>query len=295
MAKERADKPRREKAEKHEKKVSKDKVKKHKKHKKDKQDKKLEREDTPDVSGNEALKLKETTVEEPSVDASITAPTAETKSDKIEESKKKDKKDKKDKEDKKHKKDKKSKKAAIEALLTEDTSNKSSLPVRPASQSSVPDGGASLFAIDTNPTPIDPNSLAERADTMDNDKDGDKNGLKDMPPPSGLSREERRRIKLIERERTKIQKKMGIPPGSLEKADEVQKLLDKWTAKYDDKTVIRKEKTRIRNEKKALRIRKKGGGKFLAGKALKLRLKGNREKKKKAGKKEGGLSAPTQS
>ncbi|KAI1375207.1 hypothetical protein F4677DRAFT_446714 [Hypoxylon crocopeplum] len=280
MAKERTDKPRKDKAEKPEKKVSKDKIKKSKK------EKKAKREESLDGSVNEPSKLEDTpaVVDELAPEASATASASTPKPDK--KTKKAD------------KKGKKSKKATLEALVAEDASNTVNLPAQPVSKGydadvDEADSEAPLFAIDTNPTPVDPTSLAERADAMDEDKDEDEEGPKSTTkPPSGLNRIARRRIRLIEERREKIQKNLGVPIGSREKADEVQAILDGWVADYDDKAAIRMEKKRLRKAKEAARIKSKRG-KLLSGRRLTERKK-QLDKMEKKAKKKGGISANAQ-
>lgn len=297
MAKERADKPRKErkeKAEKAEKKVSKDKVKKHKK------EKKVKREASSDDSDNESTKLEESpaATEEPSVEPSTTAPASELKSNAEEKQA-----GKKDKSKRKEKKDKKSKKAALEAALGEDASNEATeLPMRPVPKDDEDsEGEAPLFTIDTKPTKVNLESVAEKGDAMDEDKDEAKKTQRQKeehekygynPPPSGLNRQARRRIRMIEEKREKIQKDLGVPVGSLEKADEVQARLDAWVADFDGKAAIRMEKKKRRKEKEAARLKSKSG-KVLTGRRLKERKKQLQKMEKKANKKQqrGGLSA----
>jgi len=97
------------------------------------------------------------------------------------------------------------------------------------------DGGAALFVIDTNPTPVDLDSIP-----VASKEEAKKDGSNKQRPPSGLNRAERRRIRLIERQRALIKKQMDIPEGSSEKADEVQKELDKWIALLEKKTQMRR-------------------------------------------------------
>ncbi|OTA67418.1 hypothetical protein K449DRAFT_401919 [Hypoxylon sp. EC38] len=289
MAKERVDKPRKErkeKAEKAEKKVSKDKVKKHKK------EKKVKREASSDDSDNESSKREESpaSVEEPTVETPTTAPIPKLKSEK-EESQVGEK-------DKSKKKDKKSKKAALEATIAEDASNEATdLPMRPVSKDEDSEGEAPLFTIDTKPTKVNLESVAEKTAAIDEPKDTQhqkeepqKSGYN--PPPSGLNRQARRRIRMIEEKREKIQKDLGVPVGSNEKADEVQARLDAWVADFDGKAAIRMEKKKRRKEKEAARLRSKSG-KVLTGRRLKERQKQLQKMEKKASKKQqrGGLSA----
>jgi hypothetical protein len=105
-------------------------------------------------------------------------------------------------------------------------------------------GGAMLFAIDTKPTLVDLASIPTVVATEhSDDKDVKKKKPKKKQPPSGRNRAERRRIKMIEKQREVIRQKMGIPEGSSERADEVQKQLDKWTEALDAKNAIRRKRT----------------------------------------------------
>jgi hypothetical protein len=131
--------------------------------------------------------------------------------------------DKKAKEEKKEKKPKKSTKVD-----------------KPQDGDDITDGGAMLFSIDLNPMPIDLAAVPTVAAEEESDDDDEQTGPKKLKPPSGLNRMARRRIKLIERQRDVIRKNMGIPEGSLEKADEVQKKLDVWTDDLNDKAEIRR-------------------------------------------------------
>ncbi|KAI1462380.1 hypothetical protein F4805DRAFT_410410 [Annulohypoxylon moriforme] len=262
MAKERADKPRKEKVEKAEK-TSRDKVKKHKKEKKSKHDDDIEMIDGDDEPSN---------VDDSPVKS--TEPSGDTISDSEVKSKK-------------SKKEKKSKKAPVEELTTT-SFNDISLPMRPASRDSDDsDGGAPLFAIDTNPTHVNIDSLAT-TETGDNEqrKPG-RNGYN--PPPSGLNRQARRRIRMIEERREKIRKALGIAEGSTEREEEVQAKLNEWIESLDGKTAVRMDKKRRRKEKDAAKVRNKRG-KILTGERLKERQKQIRKADKKS-KKRSGISA----
>ncbi|KAH9995200.1 hypothetical protein F4779DRAFT_607697 [Xylariaceae sp. FL0662B] len=272
MAKEK--KVKKEKTEKHEKKVSTDKVKKHKKEKKEKREK-SKRAATPDSSDNELAKVEDTpAVAVQSADDPMPAAPTELTDDQKKQAKKA------------AKAKAKAEKQAAETATTEGASTSTALPMRNTTTASEGDDAKEappLFTIDTNPTPVDLNSIATREPiTTDKVKGGKNKGTK---PPSGLNRSARRRIKLIERQRETIQKKLGVPVGSNEKADEVQEQLDKWTAIYDDKTAIRMEKKRIRKEKDAMRIRNKRG-KILTGRKLKERKQQLERMEKKQRKKQ---------
>ncbi|TGJ83421.1 hypothetical protein E0Z10_g5324 [Xylaria hypoxylon] len=173
-----------------------------------------------------------------------------------------------DKKTKKEKKPKKENQAEVEA--DDDTA----------------DGGAMLFSIDTNPTPV--NLAAVKTEVANESSDGDEeeDGPKKTKAPSGLNRATRRRIKLIERQRDLIKKKMGIPEGSQEGADEVQKELDKWIEATDGRIAVRMEKKIIRKTKEQARLKTKRG-KVLTGRALKEREKQIKKAEKKTTKKSG--------
>lgn len=280
MAKERAEKLHK-KAEKPEKKVSKDKVKKQKKEKKSK------RAETPEDSNNEPSKLEDTpaAAEEPSAES---VPEVKPKKEK----KRSD-----EKAEKSKKKEKKSKKAALEEAVADSASNSTELPVRPISKDSDPDSsdndnnGPALFTIDTKPTPIDPSSIPQKAvDAADEDdemalSDGESKGPSKMKPPTGLNRQARRRIRMIEQQREKIAKELGADAGP----DEVQAKLDRWVEDYDGKAAARIDKKKRRKDKEAARIRNKKG-KLLTGRRLKERKKVLDKMDKKASKRQ-GLSA----
>lgn len=136
---------------------------------------------------------------------------------------------------------------------------------------------APLFMIDTKPTPIDAAAI-----TKPEEDEGSKS-KKNQPPPSGLNRTTRRRIMLIERQREKIQKKLGAADP---RADEVEKELAVWTARYDQKAEAKLEKVRVRKAKEAARLKSKTG-KALTGRRLKEREKLVASAEKAALKREG--------
>ncbi|KAI1284637.1 hypothetical protein F5Y07DRAFT_393604 [Xylaria sp. FL0933] len=113
---------------------------------------------------------------------------------------------------------------------------------------------APLFAIDTKPTPVD--FYSKFADVR-GETPLDEYGPEKIKPPSGLNRHTRRRIVLIEKQRVRIRTKMGIPEGSREKEDEVQKELDKWTRKYDGKVKAREKKKKERKARERIREKNK--------------------------------------
>ncbi|KAI1776356.1 hypothetical protein F4818DRAFT_413888 [Hypoxylon cercidicola] len=287
MAKERADKPPKEKAEKAEKKVSMDKVKKHKKDKKPKSEESLVT-SSVDVDLGE---LDTTPVE--SLPESLAAASTIQYKDKKEKRRKERKQKRVEKENLKGK----SRKAAIEAAIAEGASNDNTpntveQPVQSTSKSSDDesdaDEGAPLFAIDVNPGHVVPKVLEEKPEPTDTAED-EQRGPKKTKPPSGLNRQERRRIRQIEEQREKIQNKLGMVPGGPDKTDEVNALLEKWVTDFDNKAAMREEKRRMRKAKEAARIRNKRG-KVLTGRRLTERKKELQKMEKNA--KRQGLSAP---
>lgn len=136
--------------------------------------------------------------------------------------------------DKKVKKEKKAKKSKKE---------KQPEAVAEADDDDATDGGALLFSIDTNPTPVDLATVkTESATGGQDDESTEEDGPKKTKPPSGLNRQARRRIRMIEDQREAIRKKMGIPEGSQDKAEEVQNELDKWTENLDGRIAIRRKR-----------------------------------------------------
>ncbi|KAI1466328.1 uncharacterized protein F4812DRAFT_460603 [Daldinia caldariorum] len=235
MAKERAAKlhTKAEKPEKkHEKKVSKDKVKKHKK-----EEKKTKPVNVPEELEDEPSKLEDTSAV---VEESSAEPEPEVKP-------KKEKKAKKQSEEKVEKSKKKE----------EEKSKKAAAKEEAVAESDEEDNGAPLFAIDTEPTPIDPKSIPEKAGAADDDNMHREKGGKQKEEEKGLNRQARRRLRLIERQRDFIHKQLGVAVGSSERADEVQALLDRWVKDYDAKARARAAKKELRTAKNVARIRKK--------------------------------------
>ncbi|KAK7757197.1 hypothetical protein SLS62_000746 [Diatrype stigma] len=273
MAKDKADKPRKErtdKATKREKKVSRDAVEKST----TKAKKKSKRATTPESSADE-----DSDSSEGAPVVGTVSPLAQSLSaneDKgisgficcdADNKKKKDKKEKKA--EKKAKKEKKEKKAkTADTADTSDTSDEEDTDAPP------------LFMIDTKPTPVDPSATAAAESENEdgsNAATGDRKSKKskNQGPPSGLNRATRRRIMLIERQRETIEKRLAAaaPEGSAEdRASEVQKELDVWTQRYDEKAAQKAEKARVRKAKEAARLKSKTG-KALTGRRLKEREK----------------------
>ncbi|KAI1074146.1 hypothetical protein F5B20DRAFT_586582 [Whalleya microplaca] len=286
-----------EKTKKPEKKVSTDKVKRRKtdkegKYKRAKVAREAKRSATTDSSDNEPSIVEDTptAAAQPPVEPSPAASAELTDAQKKKQAKKEAKEARMEarKEAKVARKEAKAKKQAAKAAAAEGVSTSGALPVRTATQGSEGEGAeeaAPLFAIDTNPTPVDPDSLVapEPMDVDEDERKGKGKAYIKTKPPSGLNREARRRIKLIERQREAIQKKLGVPEGSNEKAADVQALLDEWTVGYDDKHAIRVEKKHQRKEKEAARLRNRRG-KILTGRKLKERQKQLDKRQKKEAK-----------
>ncbi|KAI8633056.1 hypothetical protein F5Y19DRAFT_286713 [Xylariaceae sp. FL1651] len=116
-----------------------------------------------------------------------------------------------------------------------------------------------LVSIEENPTPVDPAIVQTIAKEESDDKKVKQDKNQKMKPPSGLNRAARRRIQLIERQRDVIKKTMGIPEGSQDRADEVQKALDEWTENMDNRAAIRAQKKEVRKAKEASRLKSKRG------------------------------------
>lgn len=132
-----------------------------------------------------------------------------------------------------------------------------------------------IFMTDIKPTPTNLEGL-ESASSEDEDmEDGGaplpvkKSGY--TAPPSGVNRAIRRRFILIEREKVKIKKGLGVPEGSDEKAEEVKQLLDKFIGKLDKKTAERESNKRDRKQKDVARHH---------GKRLKLEKKKEERREK---------------
>ncbi|KAI1390966.1 uncharacterized protein F4822DRAFT_426819 [Hypoxylon trugodes] len=251
MAKERAEKKKAEKAA--EKKVSEDKV---KKHKKDKPEKKSKRVESSDVSDSEPSQLQDLGF--PELENAI----------------------------KRQKKEKKSPKVVTQSISAPKKQQEESDSDSDSDSSN--ESAAPLFAIDTNPTPVDLNAIPAQADAP-----ADYYPPGTQPPPSGLKRKVRRRIQLIEKQRPKIQQEIAKKYPELSDADKeekVQQALEKWTQNFDDKAAVREAKKRERKEKEARRIKNKKG-KVLTGRRLKERTKQLNKMEKKVSRKESGISA----
>lgn len=108
--------------------------------------------------------------------------------------------------------------------------------------------GGDIFMIDVNPTKSNREKLEAPSD--------DEAEYQDMEPESAVAnRTVRRRLKLIARQKAVIQELLAVPVGSDEKAGEVQRLLDEWTAKFDEKAWARQQKIKNRKQKTTTRLR----------------------------------------
>ncbi|KAL1870862.1 hypothetical protein Daus18300_004951 [Diaporthe australafricana] len=118
-----------------------------------------------------------------------------------------------------------------------------------------------IFMIDVNPTPVNREKLCAQSD-----EDMEDGGalLPEMQPgytapPSGNNRASRRRLNLIEQEKARIQKKLGVKEGSDEKAQKVQQLLNKFIEMFDTKTDQRETKKNERKRRESARLRELRG------------------------------------
>lgn len=120
---------------------------------------------------------------------------------------------------------------------------------------------------------IEPSSLQPPPGNEDDDVDMEDGGapLQNKgsgytAPPSGMNRMVRRRLKLIEREKAKIQKDLGVPAGSNEKADEVERRLDAWNKMFDEKAKVREAKKQDRKARQTARLQDKKRRRSTGGK-----------------------------
>lgn len=119
-----------------------------------------------------------------------------------------------------------------------------------------------IFMVDVNPTPANRERL--RAQSEDEDMEDGGALLPEMQPgytapPSGKNRVIRRRLQLIDRERARIQKKLGVKEGSDEDAQKVQQLLNDFIRTYDAKAEQREVKKNERKRKASVRLRCRRG------------------------------------
>lgn len=119
-----------------------------------------------------------------------------------------------------------------------------------------------IFMVDVNPTPANRKKL--HAQSEDEDMEDGGALLPEMQPgytapPSGKNRMIRRRLQLIDRERARIQKKLGVKEGSDENAQEVQQQLNMFIQTYDAKARQREVKKNERKRKESVRLRCRRG------------------------------------
>ncbi|KAI0457906.1 hypothetical protein F5B21DRAFT_462139 [Xylaria acuta] len=126
-------------------------------------------------------------------------------------------------------------------------------------------GDAMLFSVDTSSTPVD--LAAVKTAGVENEED-------DMSDnqliPGRPNRATRRRIRLMEEQRERIRKKLGIPEGSQKHAAQVQQQLDMWITTRDRIDETRKLRKEIRTMKERARLRFRRG-RILAGRILRNR------------------------
>lgn len=133
------------------------------------------------------------------------------------------------------------------------------------------DEGGGSSANDTmaiEPSNVQP-PLDDEDDNVDMEDGGaslQNKGLGYTAPPSGMNRTVRQRLKLIGRERARIQEELGVPVGTQEKADEVERRLDMWNKKFDERTKIREAKKQERKARQAARFQSEGGRHVMSGK-----------------------------
>lgn len=131
-----------------------------------------------------------------------------------------------------------------------------------ATEAHEPADDQDVFMIDVNPTPANRQKL--RAASEDEDMEDGGAPLPEMQPgytapPSGKNRVIRRRLQLIDRERARIQKKLGVKEGSNENAQMVQQELNKFIETFDAKAEQREVRKNERKRKESVRLRCRRG------------------------------------
>lgn len=171
---------------------------------------------------------------------------------------------------KKKKKEKRNAKRALERQMAKQATA-SALNV------SIPADGEDASVENATPIPVNLDGLrlapSEDEDMEDGGAPLPKKRTGYTAPPSGVNRAIRRRFMLIEREKAKIKKHLGIPEGSTEKAEEVKKLVDHFTERLDAKTAERESKKQARKRREGARLQEK----------MRKRREGARLHEKKAG------------
>ena len=125
-----------------------------------------------------------------------------------------------------------------------------------------PAEGGDVFMFDVNPEPANREKL--RAQSEDEDMEDGGALLPEMQPgytapPSGKNRGVRRRLNLIEREKARIQRRLGVKEGSDENAQEVQELLNRFVETYDAKAEQREVRKNERKRRESVRLRSMRG------------------------------------
>ncbi|ROW06005.1 hypothetical protein VMCG_04653 [Cytospora schulzeri] len=120
-----------------------------------------------------------------------------------------------------------------------------------------PTGGDDIFMTDVKSTSNNLERLKSAASEDEDMEDGGAPLPNRKPgytaPPSGVNRAIRRRFMLIEREKAKIKKDLGVPEGSDEKVEEVKQLLDEFIERLDAKTAERDSNKKARKRRDAAR------------------------------------------
>lgn len=131
-----------------------------------------------------------------------------------------------------------------------------------ATQAHEPADDGDIFMVDVNPTAANREKLRAQSEDEDMEEGGailpeTQPGY--TAPPSGKNRFIRRRLQLIDRERARIQKKLGVKEGSDENAQEVQQQLNKFIETYDAKAAQREVRKNERKRKESVRLRSRRG------------------------------------
>ncbi|KAG8159281.1 hypothetical protein KVR01_010942 [Diaporthe batatas] len=125
-----------------------------------------------------------------------------------------------------------------------------------------PADGEDVSMIDAKQAPAERKELQAQSE----DEDMEDGGALLQPgytaPPSGKNRVVRRRLNLIDRERLRIQKKLGVKEGSDENAQKVQDLLNKFIVTYDAKAERREVRKNERKGAESTRLRCRAGHPF---------------------------------
>ncbi|KUI71044.1 hypothetical protein VM1G_07205 [Cytospora mali] len=124
---------------------------------------------------------------------------------------------------------------------------------------SSPNDGYDTLMLDYKPAPANLERLKPAPSEDEDMEDGGAPLSRGEPgytaPPSGVNRAIRRRFMLIEREKAKIKKDLGVSDGSNERAEEVKQLLEEFTERLDLKTAERDSNKKERKRREAARLR----------------------------------------